>query len=194
MDHQEATQLTAVEKYLLNEMSPELRDEFEEHFFDCQECAADVRATAAFLDAARVELRKPEFASRTQLRTENHAPARSRFWMWKPAAAFALAASLLVIVYQNAVVYPRLRSEVAQLETPEILPTVSLVSGNSRGGGMALGHRIGSQSRHNLVRDRTVRGDGRQWHSRPVPAVGEPGPHGDRAIRSRRNDRPVIGC
>jgi hypothetical protein len=53
--------------------------------------------------------------------------------MWKPAAAFALAASLLV-VYQNAVVYPRLRSEVARLEAPEILPTVSLVTGNSRGG------------------------------------------------------------
>jgi hypothetical protein len=136
MEHNAAAEYHLVEQYLLNEMSPELREEFEEHFFDCQECAADVRATAAFLDAARVELRKPEFASRTQLRTENHAPARSRFWMWKPAAAFALAASLLVIVYQNAVVYPRLRSEVAQLETPEILPTVSLVSGNSRGGGI----------------------------------------------------------
>ncbi len=38
-----------------------------------------------------------------------------------------------------------------------------------------------------------LRGDGRQRHSRPVPPVGEPGPHGDRAIRSRCDDRPVIG-
>src|ERR1700733_10656742 len=136
MEHNTAAEYHLVEQYLLNEMSPELREEFEEHFFGCYECAADVRATAAFLDATRVELKKPEFASRTQLRTENQAPSKSRFWMWKPAAAFALAASLLVIVYQNAVVYPWLRSEVAQLETPEILPTVSLVNGNSRGGGI----------------------------------------------------------
>jgi Putative zinc-finger len=37
MDHHQATQLTAVEKYLLDELPPELRDEFEEHYFDCQE-------------------------------------------------------------------------------------------------------------------------------------------------------------
>jgi hypothetical protein len=134
MEHNAATEHHLVEQYLLNEMPPEVREEFEEHFFDCQVCAADVRATAAFLDAARVELKKPEFASRTQLRAEDQAPAKGRFWMWKPAAAFALAASLMVVVYQNAVVYPRLRSEVARLETPEILPTLSLVSGNSRGG------------------------------------------------------------
>ena len=53
MDHHQATQLTAVEKYLLDELTPELRDEFEEHFFDCQECATDLRATAGFIDAAK---------------------------------------------------------------------------------------------------------------------------------------------
>jgi hypothetical protein len=45
-----------------------------------------------------------------------------------------LAASLLVIVYQNAVVYPRLSGEVARLQAPEVLASVSLVGGNSRGG------------------------------------------------------------
>ena len=53
MNHQDATQSMAVEKYALNELSPDLRDEFEEHYFECQECAMDVRATTAFLDAAR---------------------------------------------------------------------------------------------------------------------------------------------
>jgi len=47
MDHQEALRRSAVEKYLLNEMPQPERDEFEEHFFGCQECAADLRATAA---------------------------------------------------------------------------------------------------------------------------------------------------
>jgi anti-sigma factor RsiW len=57
MDHQQATQLMAVEKYLLDELAPEVRDEFEEHFFDCQECATDLRATAGFMDAAKREFR-----------------------------------------------------------------------------------------------------------------------------------------
>ena len=57
MDHNQATQLTAVEKYLLDELPPEVRDEFEEHFFDCQECATDLRATAGFIDAAKREFK-----------------------------------------------------------------------------------------------------------------------------------------
>jgi len=56
MNHQEALRRSAVEKYLLNEMPQPERDEFEEHFFGCQECAADLRATAAFLDGAKKEL------------------------------------------------------------------------------------------------------------------------------------------
>ena len=55
MDHYQATELTAVEKYLLDELTPGERDDFEEHFFDCQECATDLRATAAFMAAAKKE-------------------------------------------------------------------------------------------------------------------------------------------
>ena len=55
MNHQDATQSMAVEKYVLNELSPELRAEFEEHYFECAECAMDLRATTAFLDAAKAE-------------------------------------------------------------------------------------------------------------------------------------------
>jgi hypothetical protein len=127
MEHHNAAEHHLVEQYLLNEMSPKLREEFEEHFFDCPACAADVRATAAFLNLARTELKKPEFASRAPSKQE-------RLLLWKPTLSFALAASLLVVVYQNAFVYPQLRNDVARLEAPEILPTVSLVSGNSRGG------------------------------------------------------------
>jgi hypothetical protein len=45
-----------------------------------------------------------------------------------------LSSILLVIAYQNVVVYPHFRSEIAELKAPEILPQVSLVGGNSRGG------------------------------------------------------------
>ena len=57
MNHQDAMQLMAVEKYLLNELPPQVRDDFEAHYFDCPECAADLRATDAFLNAAKAELK-----------------------------------------------------------------------------------------------------------------------------------------
>jgi hypothetical protein len=133
MNHFESTESRAVEKYLLGEMSPVERDAFEEHFFDCPECAADLRATAAFLDRAKQELKS---FPRTKPTTE---PAkRSRFVLQWPVLAWtALAASLLVTAYQNIVVYPHLTREIAQLSAPEVLPSLSLVNGNSRGGGEA---------------------------------------------------------
>jgi len=57
MDHNEALQLQAAEKYVLGELPPPLRDEFEEHFFECQECAQDVIAAAEFVDNVRAVLR-----------------------------------------------------------------------------------------------------------------------------------------
>ena len=49
MSHDEAVQTLAAEKYLLEELDPSLRDEFEEHVFDCNECSLDLRAGATFL-------------------------------------------------------------------------------------------------------------------------------------------------
>jgi hypothetical protein len=139
MDHQRAIDQHLVEQYLLNEMSPELREEFEEHYFGCQECAADLRAAAVFLDSAREELRKAAPASSTSP-SDARPPKIKQSWLflWKEMfAVAAFATCLLVLVYQNAVVYPHLRSEVASLEKPEVLTTVSLVNGNSRGGSIA---------------------------------------------------------
>jgi hypothetical protein len=128
MNHQQATQRTAVEKYLLDELTGEERDQFEEHFFDCQECATDLRATAGFMTAAKNEFKAnpvPKLAGK----------GKSLFASFSPVLVWsALAACLLVIAYQYAVVYPRFKSEISQLTAPEILPTLSLVGGNSRGG------------------------------------------------------------
>jgi hypothetical protein len=131
MDHDDAVRLSLLEKYLLGELNAELRDEFEEHYFDCRECADDLRAASAFLDAAKIELRtfpRPESAP---------SPARKPWFapLWTPSFVVpALAACLLVIAYQNLVIFPRFRNALAELRAPEILPTVSLVGGNSRGG------------------------------------------------------------
>ena len=42
MDHSEAVRLMATERYLLGEMSPDVREAFEGHLFECEECALDV--------------------------------------------------------------------------------------------------------------------------------------------------------
>ncbi len=131
MEHQDAIQLGAAEKYLLGELTTAQRDEFEEHFFDCRECAADLRMTADFLDIARNELRRGHFG---------RAASKTLKWSWlelfaRPAVltpAFTLL--LAVIAYQNGVVLPRINGQIALLRQPGVVTTVSLIGGNSRGG------------------------------------------------------------
>lgn len=53
MEHNEAVKLMITEKYLLDELSPEERDQFEEHFFGCAECADDVRTGALFIEKSK---------------------------------------------------------------------------------------------------------------------------------------------
>jgi hypothetical protein len=137
MDHNQATEISAVERYLLEEMTPQERDDFEEHFFDCQDCATDLRATAAFMGAARTELKANPVAKPTK--AENGGKGPSFFAaFWPSALAWsAVAALLLVIGYQNMVVFPRFREQIAELRQPEVLSVISLVRGNSRGGVVA---------------------------------------------------------
>src|SRR5271156_119793 len=149
MDHRQATESMAVEKYLLEELTPEARDQFEEHFFDCEECAVELRATAGFIDAAKKEFRanpvpRPGAISKVE-----------SFWEpLRPALAWsALAASLLVTAYQNVIVYPGLRTQIAQLSAPEILPSLSLVGGNSRGGGGIPAVAVGAKQPFLLLLD-----------------------------------------
>ncbi len=130
MDHHEALRCEAVEKYLLDELAPQERDDFEEHFFDCPECAADLKTTAAFLDEAKGEFRRaptPKFAP----------PVRKPFrlgFVWRPAIlAPAFALLLSVIVYQNVRVFTPAGGS-AVPDRPEILSAVSLIGANSRGG------------------------------------------------------------
>jgi hypothetical protein len=53
MTHEEAVSTLAAERYLLNEMTDQDRQTFEEHFFDCEVCADDMRSVAAMLQGAK---------------------------------------------------------------------------------------------------------------------------------------------
>ncbi len=50
MEHAEAVSSAATERYVLGELSAEQCEAFEAHFFECAECASDVRAAAALVD------------------------------------------------------------------------------------------------------------------------------------------------
>jgi hypothetical protein len=126
MDHAEAIRLMASEQYLLNELAPKVRDDFEEHLFNCSECAMDLRSTAAFVQQVKVVL--PELES--QEITATAVPRRQkRRFAWMPAFSMAaIAALLIVIAYQNFISNPRLQNQLAQANVPRVLASASLVS------------------------------------------------------------------
>jgi hypothetical protein len=128
MDHHDATQLAAVERYLLQELSPEQCAQFEEHFFDCPECAVDLRATAAFLHAVKDLKSIPAQASRGPSTATGRRIFRAREWL-------AAAATLLlgVVAYQSSELY-RLGGEVARLRQPGIPLSLPVIRGDSRAG------------------------------------------------------------
>jgi Putative zinc-finger len=134
MEHQEAIQLKAAERYLLGELSGDLRDQFEDHFFACVECKQDVESGAVFVDGAREVLGLENDESPVSR------PARpeSRGWLGnllRPAFAGPVFAVLLIFaVYQNTVVIPRMKSALSQARAPQVLPWFTLIASNSRGG------------------------------------------------------------
>jgi len=109
MDHNEAIRLQAAVKYVLGELSPVQREEYEEHYFDCGECAVDIKALATFTDTTREVLRR----ERESQLAKDLVPARGGWLRWlQPVVAVpAMAALLLIIAYQNAVTIPKAREE-----------------------------------------------------------------------------------
>ena len=109
MDHNQALQLQAAVKYVLGELSQVQRDEYEEHYFDCAECAVDIKALATFADTTREVLRRER---ESQLAKEL-VPARGGWLRWlQPVVAVPVfAALLLIIAYQNTVTIPQAREE-----------------------------------------------------------------------------------
>jgi hypothetical protein len=133
MDHSEAVQQMAAERYLLDELTPDAREAFEAHLFDCPECALDLRAGAAFVEEAKAQLPNLRRTLPASIPIRSREPKVKREWWlgWlQPAfAAPVFATLLLVIGYQNLVTYPALRASASQ---PRLLPWAPL-HGATRG-------------------------------------------------------------
>lgn len=131
MDHKQAVELQLAVKYVLGELSPVQRDEYEDHYIDCPECAQDVQAAAAFADTAREVFRQE---ARSEERGENQVRGGTGEWLFWLRPAFAgpaLLVLLAVVGYQNLTTIPRLKSKA------EVFNSFSLVAAtrNERGEG-----------------------------------------------------------
>jgi hypothetical protein len=129
MDHDLAVKSQACEKYLLGELSPDLRDAYEEHYFSCAECATELRMAAELVGAGQqifAQTPAPAVAAGTRVAEESGGWLR---W-FRPAIAIPVLATLLLVVgYQNLVMIPQLKESRA----PRVLPMFSLISANTRG-------------------------------------------------------------
>ena len=121
MDHTEALRLQAAEKYALKELSPSLMEEYEEHFFDCAECAVDVKTVTAFVDASRVVL--PE--QREELLVANAAPSGGGWFGWlKPVIAIPVFAAIVLLVGYEATVHIRHSEQPAMVASAQQVPMI----------------------------------------------------------------------
>lgn len=119
MNHHEAVERHAADRYVIGDMSPAERSEFEEHFFECSECADEIEVGVVFAANARAVLADTGYGS----------GARSGFHWFRPAYMLAAAAVLvLIICYQELVRIPRLRAELARAATPQAYPAFFLRS------------------------------------------------------------------
>jgi len=132
MNHSEAVEQMATERYLLDELSADQREAFEEHAFDCPKCALDLRAGSAFVAEAKIQLPGMIMTSAEPAKA-GKPDKKMSFWqaLWQPAfAAPAFAALLLVLAYQNTITFPALRTAAYQ---PRVVPVAPLRSA-TRGG------------------------------------------------------------
>jgi anti-sigma factor RsiW len=129
MDHKTALQLRAAERYLLGEFTPDEREAFEEHFFECVECADDVRAGSALRANARAVFRD----ARDPIGAETEGLGWRDLFTWRPALV-SLAANAILVIGLSAVLWQAtgLRARLDDANAPRFYPSFGLAQ-SSRG-------------------------------------------------------------
>ena len=92
MDHDEVVRQKLTERYLLHELDGEARDAFEEHYFECSECAIDVRAGSEFVENSKIILALPSKAPSTARRAPDK-PVRHGWFGWSATTGLDKAGS-----------------------------------------------------------------------------------------------------
>jgi hypothetical protein len=151
MDHDVVVRQKMTERYLLGELNADTRDKFEEHFFDCPECALGVRAGALFVEQSKVVLAeksnpasahilgKPIPGKPGPAKTD---PVQEGWFAWlRPAFAMPVMVLLLLVIgYQNLIMYPQLRQA---MNRPRVLPFAAINVGTWGSDGRVISARPG---------------------------------------------------
>jgi hypothetical protein len=117
--HQQALDTMAAERYLLDEMAEVEKHEFEDHFFDCGDCAEEVRHG----ELIRQEVRRAKPLPRRNAGLSLVATRRPAWQRPSVIVPWAVAATLaLTTGYQSLVTVPSLR----QVNSPQSLSPVML--------------------------------------------------------------------
>ncbi|HKO58241.1 MAG TPA: zf-HC2 domain-containing protein [Thermoanaerobaculia bacterium] len=121
MEHTEAIKEMMVERYALEELTPEKREEFEEHFFDCPECAAAVSDTNMLMESGRAAVKE------VPVPVVDFSTRRAQ---WQ--ARIATAAAVMAVGfagYQNILQFPARMTAVLQQQRTSRQPEVTSVLG-----------------------------------------------------------------
>jgi hypothetical protein len=121
MNHNRAIETKSPMRYVLGDLAPEDRDEFEEHLADCLNCMNEVwMATSFAANAKEVFRSQPVRPARLPLLA----------WLrWRPVPALAFSASLNFVLaaglgYGVLHVYPALRTQMAELNEPGAIDVI----------------------------------------------------------------------
>jgi anti-sigma factor RsiW len=135
MDHDTVVRQKVAERYLLDELEPAARDEFEEHYFVCSECAADVHAGALFIEGSKAAFESNQSEASVWEKTTSPtkrvpATAHGAWFGWlRPAFAVPVFALLLAVIGYQDWKYRGLRQA---FESPQTL-AAAVVNVNVRG-------------------------------------------------------------
>ncbi|MBZ5522671.1 MAG: zf-HC2 domain-containing protein [Acidobacteriia bacterium] len=102
MDHDFVIENKTAERYLLGELTDAERDAYEEHYFECPECAEELRCGAEFMHYAREVVQQEAAEQAVAFAGSTHMDPTARnnrpFWM-RAVPVGALAAVLLTACF-----------------------------------------------------------------------------------------------
>jgi len=122
LDHLKATRRNVADRYVLGELSLAQREEFEEHYFECVECAEDVRAFMAISSNSRLVLEDvPEYGENSTAGERTPLGWLQALRTWRLPAIYAFAPALAMLALSITTTYQSitLRSQLVAQAVPE---------------------------------------------------------------------------
>jgi len=153
MDHSEAMQMKAAERYVLGDLSVSEVEDFERHFFDCPQCSEELRILSVLQENTRAVFIEQNPGPRSE---PISVAARERASWWSGFAStwrqpWAIAPALAAVVLAVLIGYQTAARRLP--ETPQPISTYPLYA-SSRGEETVITPPAGAQF-YTLYMDRT---------------------------------------